>query len=381
LSQPNPAEKLSENISEINSEIKPEIKPEEMLERISDRAQILERASLLKVKSLIAARGELAMPCIPSLLEHHFNQIHALLQALGQNFSASELQTLRKTLDTRLKEGFAASPYARITFRYEPPNPMAGITKGLRISFHLNSPTTEDKYQGWVKNREGALFGTDADAKVMAIAKSLAVDSQPQDFRILDIGAGPGRNTLPLARKGFAIDAIELAPIFAEQLRSLVASENLKVNVVEGDVLQTETKIRTAHYNLILVAEVISHFRNLDQVKLLLARMCDALKPGGHLLLSTFVTTEGYQPNQFIRELAQMSWSFLITPSELLEAIANLPFTILSEESAFEYEKTHLPSEAFPPTPWFSSWATGRDLFPMEEAPPANLQWILLQRI
>jgi 2-polyprenyl-3-methyl-5-hydroxy-6-metoxy-1,4-benzoquinol methylase len=347
---------------------------------ILDQQQILERASLLKVKSLVAARGELAMPCIPSLLDHHFEQIHVLLKALGQNFSESELQTLRHTLATRLQEGFAASPYARITFRYEPPNQMSGIDKGLRISFQVTTPTTADKYQGWVKNREGALFGTEADAKIMEVAKSLAANSQTQKVRVLDVGAGPGRNTLPLARQGFAIDAIELAPIFAEQLRSLAKAENLKVNVTEGDVLQSETKIGVSEYDLVLVAEVISHFRNLDQVKLLLARMCDALKPGGLLLFSTFITAADYQPNQFVRELAQMSWSFLLTPSELAEAIAPLPFAILSQESAFDYEKAHLPAEAFPPTPWFASWATGRDLFPMEQAPPANLQWILAQR-
>lgn len=342
--------------------------------------ETLERASLLKVKSLTAAKGELAMPCIPSLLDHHFSQIKGLLQSIGQNFSESELETLRKSLDNRLKEGFAASPYARISFRYEPPNLMAGMDKGLRISFQLNTPTTEDKYQGWVKNRDGALFGTHADAKVMEVAASLAKLSPNSEIRILDIGSGTGRNTLPLAKAGFQVDAIELAPVFVEHLRSLITEENLKVNVSQGDVLQTDTKIKVAHYDLVLVAEVISHFRNLDQVKLLLARMCDALKPGGKLLFSTFVTAENYQPNQFIRELAQMSWSFLLTPAEMNEAIANLPLTIISQESAFEYEKANLPTEAFPPTTWFSSWATGRDLFPMEQDPPASLQWILAQR-
>jgi 2-polyprenyl-3-methyl-5-hydroxy-6-metoxy-1,4-benzoquinol methylase len=344
----------------------------------------LERASLQKVKSLTAARGELAMPCIPSLLDRHFLQIQALLQAIGQNFTESELETLKKSLDSRLKEGFAASPYARISFRYEPPNLMAGIDKGLRISFQVNTPTTEDKYQGWVENREGALFGIHADAKVMEVARSLtklSINSQVNfQVKILDVGAGPGRNTLPLAREGFQVEAIDLAPVFVEQLRSLVAQENLNVNVSQGDVLQPETKVKIAHYDLVLVAEVISHFRNLDQVKLLLARMCDALKPGGQLLFSTFITTADYQPNQFIRELAQMSWSFLLTPEELKDAIASLPLTIFSQESAFEYEKTHLPPEAFPPTPWFSSWSTGRDLFPMEQDPPASLQWILAQR-
>lgn len=337
--------------------------------------QDFRQANQRKIKGLTAARGELSLPCLPSLLEQHFATICDLLRALGQQFTPTELDSLRQALATRLEQGFAASPYARLTFCYEPPNPMAGLTSGLRISFRLHTPTTAEKYQGWVKDRGDHLFGSHADAKVLAIAAQL-----PAKAAILDVGAGPGRNTIPLAKLGFNMDAVELAPVFVEQLRSLATTENLPVTVVLGDILQPETKIKIAHYDLAIVAEVISHFRNLAQVQLLLARMCDALKPGGYLLFSTFVTQESYVPEPLVQELAQMAWSFLITPRELATAIAPLPLEIISQEAVFAYEKSHLPPEAFPPTPWFSSWATGRDLFPMAGEPPVNLQWILAKR-
>ncbi|MDX1978276.1 MAG: class I SAM-dependent methyltransferase [Pseudanabaenaceae cyanobacterium bins.68] len=331
------------------------------------------QANQRKIKSLTAARGELSLPCLPSLLKQHFASIRGLLQALGQQFTQAELDSLHQALATRLEQGFAASPYARLTFCYEPPNPMAGLTSGLRISFRLHTPTTAEKYQGWVNDRGEHLFGTHADAKVLAIAAQL-----PPQAAILDVGAGPGRNTIPLAKQGFQLDAIELAPVFVDQLRSL--TENLPVEVILGDILQPETKVKIAHYDLAIVAEVISHFRDLDQVQLLLARMCDGLKSGGYLLFSTFVTQVDYNPEPLVRELAQTAWSFLITPTELQAAIAPLPLEIISQEPAFAYEQEHLPTAAFPPTPWFSSWATGRDLFPMEAEPPANLQWILARR-
>jgi len=46
-----------------------------------------------------------------------------------------------------------------------------------------------------------------------------------------------------------------------------------------------------------------------------------------------------------------------------------------------EYEQKHLPDSAWPPTPWFVSWASGRDLFPVQETPPLELRWILVKRL
>ncbi|NEP43626.1 MAG: class I SAM-dependent methyltransferase, partial [Okeania sp. SIO2H7] len=71
----------------------------------------------------------------------------------------------------------------------------------------------------------------------------------------------------------------------------------------------------------------------------------------------------------------------LFLEGELAAAMEELPLTIISNESALEYERQHLPAEAWPPTSWFQSWATGRDVFPIADGrPPMELRWILCQR-
>jgi SAM-dependent methyltransferase len=340
---------------------------------------LLEKIAYYKVKSLTAARGELVMPCIPSLKERYLAQINALLVALGQNFSAEEKQALDQIVGKHLEAGFAKSPYARLVFRYSPPSPTMGLTKGLNININAEVPSTEEKYQRWVDTREGALFGTHADTKVIEVVESL-LDADPTHLPILDIGAGTGRNTFPLAQMGFPVDAIELAPVFVEQLQETATAESLNINVIQGNVLDPELKLRPAHYSFIFASEVIPHLRHIDEVELLLARMCDCLRSQGLLLFNLFLTDEGYEPTTMIRELAQVAWSFLVTPTELATVMQKLPLEIIANQLVYDYEKQHLPDEAWPPTNWFPSWSRARDLFPGDRQPPVALRWILCRR-
>jgi 2-polyprenyl-3-methyl-5-hydroxy-6-metoxy-1,4-benzoquinol methylase len=330
-----------------------------------------------KVKKLTSVAGELILPCIPSFLDYFTQQISILLLSLGQNFTAEELTTLRNALGRKLEEGFQASPDARVSFRYKLTDPALGLNGGVELSVNLRTPSTVEEYQGWAKNREGPLFGSHPDAKVMAIAKELG---DPASAKILDVGAGPGRNTIPLARVGFPVDALELTPVFAEQISNTATAEGLNIGTIVGDVLDPNLKLESAQYKLVIVAEVISHFRNLEQVKQLFIRLCDTIQPGGLLLFSTFLTIPSYEPSKPARELSQIAWSYIITPNELLAAMAGLPLEFISNESVFLYERQHLPAEAWPPTNWFASWSMGRDVFPTDKEPPISLRWILCRR-
>lgn len=340
-------------------------------------AKILGQTITYKVKHLTGVAGELIIPCIPSFLDYYTQQISGLLVALGQSFSADEMAALRTVIGKKIEEGFNTSPDARIAFRYELANPPLGLNGGLQLSVNLRTPTTEQQYEGWTKTREGPLFGSHPDAKVMAVVKEL---EDPANSPILDVGAGTGRNTIPIARLGFPIDALELTPVFVQQLNDAAKAEGLTIGTIEGNVLDPNVPLKPAYYKLAIVAEVISHFRNLDQVRQLFIRMANAIQPGGLLLFSSFLGLPGYEPTQSVRELSQLQWSFLITPKEMLAAMAGLPLQVLANESVFLYEQQHLPAEAWPPTTWFQGWSTGRDVFLSEREAPMSLRWILCRR-
>ncbi|WP_264322840.1 class I SAM-dependent methyltransferase [Zarconia navalis] len=349
--------------------------PRENEPKSPDRA-IVKAALQEKLKGLTTARGELTFPCIPALLEDYIQKIQDLLSSLGQTLTFQEIETLREAIASQLAQGFHASPNAHLIVSYQPPHPTVGLSQGVKLDVKVKVESLENHYHGWIQTREGPLFGSHADAKAIAIASELG---DPADVSILDVGAGVGRNTLALARLGYPVDAIELTPGFARKLTIAAEAEEIPVRVIQGNVLDPMLRMETAHYQFAVVAEVVSHFRDMSQVRLLLAKIGDALQSGGLLLFSTFLAKDGYEPDDAARELSQTAWSYIITRSELRSAMKGLPLEILSDESVFEYEQQHLPNEAWPPTPWFPNWTRGRDVFPTE-ASPMELRWILCKR-
>jgi hypothetical protein len=88
----------------------------------------------------------------------------------------------------------------------------------------------------------------------------------------------------------------------------------------------------------------------------------------------------GYRPDQMTRELPQFAWSWLLTRDELDDSRRGLPFDLMMDEDAHEYERAHLP--VWPPTGWYSHWARGNDLFGLtgNEVAPISLRWLAFRK-
>jgi hypothetical protein len=71
----------------------------------------------------------------------------------------------------------------------------------------------------------------------------------------------------------------------------------------------------------------------------------------------------------------------IFTRDELTSAASQLPLDLVSDDSAYEYEKTHLPDGAWPPTDWYDGWASGLDVFDLDrEESPIELRWLVYQK-
>jgi SAM-dependent methyltransferase len=225
------------------------------------------------------------------------------------------------------------------------------------------------------------LFGAHPDAKVLELARSLGA---PAEVPIIDIGAGTGRNTIPLARAGHPVDAVELAPPLAAILREELAKHELtSTRVFEGNILDPALELPAAHYRLVVLAEVVaSHFRELAEIRQLLEVAAKLLVPGGLLAFSAFLSQDGYKPDLAARELSQVLWCCLFTRKELADAAAGLPFERVADESVADFERAHQPEANWPPTGWFEEWAGGQDLFDLPAGkPPLELRWIVYRRV
>jgi 2-polyprenyl-3-methyl-5-hydroxy-6-metoxy-1,4-benzoquinol methylase len=326
-------------------------------------------------KAPLTAKGQIRLPAVPALIEDHMERLHTLFTKVGRSFSEAELAHLRGILLRKLEEGYKQTPYAGVLVQYETQElPKTGLNYrvGLVIS------TMADEYAEWVKTRKPPLFGSHPDAKVMDLAHSLGEAAQAP---VLDIGAGTGRNTLPLAKAGHPTHAVEFSPDLAAILRKAIASERLKANVIQGDFLDPKLELRRAHYALIIACEVVYHLRHLEKVREFLSRCTDLLRPDGLLAFSMFLADENYEPDPVARELSDAQWCTMFTYPEMGDLVSGLNLELVSDESVHDYEKEKLPKEAWPPNGWFEGWTTGQDLFdlPADEV-PFEMRWLVYRK-
>ncbi|GAA3638039.1 class I SAM-dependent methyltransferase [Kineosporia mesophila] len=105
--------------------------------------------------------------------------------------------------------------------------------------------------------------------------------------RALDLGAGPGRNALFLASRGFSVDAIDLSDEATTWARERAQEQGLTVNFVVGDAFQEAGRELTGAYDLIYDSGCLHHLPPHRRVsyRALLERL---LAPGGHFGVSCF---------------------------------------------------------------------------------------------
>jgi 2-polyprenyl-3-methyl-5-hydroxy-6-metoxy-1,4-benzoquinol methylase len=321
------------------------------------------------------SRGEFDFPCVPALADRYTTQLTEAWRAIGRPFAAGEVEELRKNVAHALATGFAASPYARMVVTYEaPPPPQAGIRYAIRLKEH----TMEEHYRQWVAERKPPLFGVRPDSKVISLAKELG---PPRSVHVLDVGAGTGRNAIGLARLGYPTDALEPVPALVEQMRNDATREGVSLGVIEGDILSPELALSEDRYRLIVLAEVMSHFRSVEQVRIAFTKFARALAPGGIALVNTFLAMEGYRPDDAAREVSETAWSRIFTRSELAFITETLPFDRVSEESVYEHEKRNAPPDSWPPTGWFEDWSQGRNVFDLPAGrAPIEMRWLVYRR-
>lgn len=330
------------------------------------------RRMLARVEGRIRMKAEIAFPAVPSLASHYTETLADHFAALGRPFSSAELETLQRTLLLKLHEAHAASLTSSVLVRYETAE---DGSKRIDYGVAASVTTLAEQYEHWVKTREPPLFGAHPDARVMAEIGALAAGS-----RVLDIGAGTGRNTLPIARLGFEVDAIEPAPALADVLENEARAAELPVHVRRSDARAARDDLPAGRFALAIASEVTSHFRGTVELRAFFRTAATALRAGGKLVANAFVTTGGYRPDTFARELGQLFWTTFYTPAELATALEGVPLRIVEDIDALEYEQSHLPPEAWPPTGWFAGWARGEDVFGPGSRSVTSLRWLVLER-
>jgi SAM-dependent methyltransferase len=333
---------------------------------------VLRDAVARRLRRRATSEGKIVLPAVPGAVDEYVKMVTNIFAGAGVQYTDEETALLRTRLEAELAKAFKASSRSVVIILFHCP---FGNVLNYRITSEWT--TIGADYDNWVELREPPLFGTEPDARVCALADEAA---DPTTHRVLDIGAGTGRNALALARRGHLVDAVEMTPKFAETIRSEAQREALDIHVIQDDLFVAVEGVE-AEYQLIVVSEVVPDFRNPAQLRELFELAARLLAPGGRLVVNVFMTRPGYTPDDTAREFAQLSNSMMFTRDEVTGAAADLPITLVADDSAYDYEKTHLPVGSWPPTGWFDGWANGLDVFDLSnEESPIELRWLVYQK-
>jgi Methyltransferase domain len=127
----------------------------------------------------------------------------------------------------------------------------------------------------------------DADA---AFARSaLEIDALPLpaagDPVGVDLGAGIGLHTLPLARRGFSVTALDSCQVLLDELASRCAG--LRVTAVNSDLVNFRSLIRAQPHVILCMGDTLTHLPSVAAVESLLESVTAAL-PAGGVFAATF---------------------------------------------------------------------------------------------
>lgn len=345
-----------------------------MTEPSQDRGRAdIDRALTRTLHRRAVAQGSITLPAVPAMLEEYLTLCLTTFAALSIDFDDEQRTHLRDTLRDQLDQAFAGSPRSNIIITYDAP-------VGTIVNYHVRPEWTsvERTYDTWVATRQPPYFGSEPDARVWALA---AEHPDPQACPVLDLGAGTGRNSLALARRGHPVDALELSGNFADVLREQARTESLGIRVIQRDLFSARDYL-PGDYGLVVVSEVVSDFRSPEDLRRLFELAVSCLAVGGDLVVNAFIACDGFEPHEAARQMGQQTFTAMFTQDEVDAASAGLPLELVDVTGVYDYEHAHLPTEAWPPTGWYEGWVLGQDAFALSRAEqPVEMRWLVYRRL
>ncbi len=163
---------------------------------------------------------------------------------------------------------------------------------------------------------------------------------------VLDVGAGTGRHTLKLARRGAHVTAVDQSPEMLAVARQAVQREGLPVDF---HLLSLDEGLPFAdkQFDLLICALMLSHVPNMADALLQFARV---LQTGGHLLITDFHpvhTIHGWMTSFRRTDVIYRLPTVAYTTDDYLQAITAGGLTIIevAESLIKEVPEGYIPEE------------------------------------
>ena len=109
----------------------------------------------------------------------------------------------------------------------------------------------------------------------------IPTEISPQDFKILDIGAGTGRYSVALAKEGYDVTAVELV----KYNLGILKSKNSTVKAMQGNALKLK-KLADNTFDLTLLFGPMYHLFGFEDKQKALLEAKRVTKPGGIIMVA-----------------------------------------------------------------------------------------------
>ena len=132
---------------------------------------------------------------------------------------------------------------------------------------------------------------------------------QPQDIKILDIGAGTGRYSVALAEEGYDVTAVELV----KYNLGILKKKNSSVKAMQGNALNLR-KLNSNTFDVTLLFGPMYHLFGFEDKKKALLEAKRVTKPGGTILVAYCmneygVITYGFKERHVLECMEQCRFS------------------------------------------------------------------------
>jgi SAM-dependent methyltransferase len=167
-------------------------------------------------------------------------------------------------------------------------------------------PTVNEHYERLLSQHYTWMFGVSFEERVSEqksfLSRALAaLDYTPQAATAVDLGCGPGFQTIALAELGFApVIGIDTSADLLDELRSHVGS--LPVRIEKADLRDLAAIVQTGQATVIVcMGDTLTHLPEKSDVSALLRGAFERLRPGGMFVITyRDLTQELFGSDRFI---------------------------------------------------------------------------------
>ncbi|NIW35141.1 MAG: methyltransferase domain-containing protein [Gemmatimonadetes bacterium] len=130
------------------------------------------------------------------------------------------------------------------------------------------------------------MFPDESFEKAVAQVDQLIELTAVQGGALLDMGCGPGRFSVPFAKRGFEVTGVDITPFLMQKALDYAKREGVRIELVKEDMRRF---VRPDSFDLALsMLTTFGYFEDSDDDLTVLGNILTSLKPGGVFVFDTF---------------------------------------------------------------------------------------------